>query len=183
MPVPGTPAFGKSAPPALSLVGESGQFVELSPKRIARNTVFYDDRNRSANLGAYRGKVVLVNFWASWCIPCIAEMPSLDLLARDHADSDLAILPISIDEDGLLTAIPFYHRHRLEHLDLFVDPAGETAYSTTDNRHNAEFALYGMPITYALDRKGHILGYITGMVDWQSDGARRFINTLLHGTN
>tara|TARA_R100000365_G_C2716722_1_gene50424 strand:- start:510 stop:851 length:342 start_codon:yes stop_codon:yes gene_type:complete len=109
----------------------------------------------------------------------MAEMPSLDQLAYDHSNDDLVIIPVSIDEDGLLAAIPFYRRLGLENLDLFVDPNGETAYSNRDNPKNAEFALYGLPITYALDRDGRILGYVTGLVDWQSDNAADFIDRLL----
>ncbi|AJD52593.1 Thiol-disulfide isomerase or thioredoxin [Thalassospira xiamenensis M-5 = DSM 17429] len=173
------PAIGGAETSPLSLIGESSQFVELDPKRIARNTRFYDRRNHPTDIGAYRGKVVLVNFWASWCLPCMAEMPSLDQLAYDHSNDDLVIIPVSIDEDGLLAAIPFYRRLGLENLVLFVDPNGETAYSNRDNPKNAEFALYGLPITYALDRTGRILGYVTGLVDWQSDNAADFIDRLL----
>lgn len=173
------PAIGGAETSPLSLIGESSQFVELDPKRIARNTRFYDRRNQQTSIRTYRGKVVLVNFWASWCLPCMAEMPSLDQLAYDHSNDDLVIIPVSIDEDGLLAAIPFYRRLGLENLDLFVDPNGETAYSNRDNPKNAEFALYGLPITYALDRDGRILGYVTGLVDWQSDNAADFIDRLL----
>lgn len=173
------PAMGHAGTSPLSLIGESSQFVELDPQRIARDTRFYDRQNQQTSIRTYRGKVVLVNFWASWCLPCLAEMPSLDQLAHDHPNDDLAILPISIDEDGLLAAIPFYHRLRLENLDLFVDPNGETAYTDHDNQNDAEFALYGLPITYALDREGRILGYVTGLVDWQSDDAADFIDRLL----
>ncbi len=172
-------AIGGTEASPLTLIGESSQFVELDPQRIARNTRFYDRRNLPTDIGAYRGKVVLVNFWASWCLPCMAEMPSLDQLAYDHSNDDLVIIPVSIDEDGLLAAIPFYRRLGLENLDLFVDPNGETAYSNRDNPKNAEFALYGLPITYALDRDGRILGYVTGLVDWQSDNAADFIDRLL----
>jgi len=173
------PAFGGTEASPLTLMGESSQFVELDPHRIARNTPFYDRRNQPTDISAYRGKVVLVNFWASWCLPCMAEMPSLDRLANDHSNDDLAIIPISIDEDGLLAAIPFYRRLALQNLDLFVDPTGETAYSDRDNPKDAEFALYGLPITYALDRDGRILGYISGLVDWQSDDVADFIDRLL----
>ena len=173
------PAIGGTEASPLTLIGESSQFVELDPQRIARNTRFYDRRNHPTDIGTYRGKVVLVNFWASWCLPCMAEMPSLDQLAYDHSNDDLVIIPVSIDEDGLLAAIPFYRRLGLENLDLFVDPNGETAYSNRDNPKNAEFALYGLPITYALDRDGRILGYVTGLVDWQSDNAADFIDRLL----
>lgn len=176
------PAIGGTETSPLSLIGESGQFVELDPQRIARNTRFYDRRNQQTSIRTYRRKVVLVNFWASWCLPCMAEMPSLDQLAYDHSNDDLVIIPVSIDEDGLLAAIPFYRRLGLENLDLFVDPNGETAYSNRDNPKNAEFALYGLPITYALDRDGRILGYVTGLVDWQSDDAADFIDRLLEPT-
>ena len=173
------PAIGRPDRSPLKLIGESSQFVELDPQRIARNTRFYDRRNNPTNIGTYRGKVVLINFWASWCLPCMAEMPSLDQLSNDHSNDDLAIIPISIDEDGLLAAIPFYRRLGLENLELFVDPKGETTYSDCDNPKDAEFALYGLPITYVLDRDGRILGYITGMVDWQSDDVEDFIDRLL----
>lgn len=173
------PVHAETAP--LRLNGESSQFIELIPKRIARDTPFYDHDGLSHTLSSYRGKVVLVNFWATWCVPCIAEMPSLDRLAAAHVNTDLSILTISLDKGGLANVIPFYRRFALDHLPVLIDPDQETAFTDTDNPDDAEFAIYGFPITYAIDRDGRILGYITGRVDWQSQSARRFIDGLLAG--
>lgn len=167
---------------SLQLNGESSQFVELRPKRIARDTPFYDRDGISHTLSSYRGKAVLVNFWATWCVPCIAEMPSLDQLAAAHTNTDLSVLTISIDKGGLANVIPFYRRFSLDHLPVLIDPDQETAFADNDNPNDGEFAIYGFPITYAIDRDGHILGYITGRVDWQSQSAKDFINDFLRGT-
>ena len=175
-----SPAHADTAP--LRLIGESSQFTELRPQRIARDTPFYDREGASHVLSSYRDKVVLMNFWATWCTPCIAEMPSLNRLAAKHADTDLSILTISIDKGGLANVIPFYRRFSLDHLPVLIDPDQETAFVDTDNPNDGEFAVYGFPITYAIDRTGSVLGYITGRVDWQSQSAERFIRDLLKDT-
>ncbi|SLN56390.1 TlpA disulfide reductase family protein [Oceanibacterium hippocampi] len=168
---------GGSAPPRLD--GESGQYTLLKSVRPARLTPFTTAAGETVDLGHFRGKVVLLSFWASWCAPCLYEMPLLDRLAREMAGADLAVVPVSIDERGLPAAAAFYRAHGLRDLGIYLDPDQRTAYFDGTNRNDAEFALYGLPISYILDRQGRVMGYITGAVDWQSDAAARLLRHYL----
>jgi thiol-disulfide isomerase/thioredoxin len=107
---------------------------------------------------------VLLNFWATWCAPCVREMPSLNRLAAEMAGDGLAVVPVAIDRAGLSAVIPFYRDHGLDNLAMYLDPYQHTAYTRTRNSNNAEFALYGLPISYLVDRQGRVRGYIAGAV-------------------
>jgi thiol-disulfide isomerase/thioredoxin len=119
----------------------------------------------TVHLAGYRGRVVLLNFWATWCAPCIVEMPSL--LELHHDRPDLAILAVSIDEDPEAYS-RFLVRH---HVDLTTvrDPAQKAAqlYHTD-----------GWPETYIIDRQGFIRRKVVGPQDWGSPEIRAYLKSL-----
>ncbi len=123
------------------------------------------DGSSSIHLANYRGKVVLLNFWASWCGPCIQETPGLEDLHHDRPD--LAILGVSIDEDPT-DYNRFLYRH---HVDLTTvrDPA-----QTAAKLYHTE----GWPETYIIDRKGIIRRKIVGDPDWSNPEIRAFLSGL-----
>jgi peroxiredoxin len=123
------------------------------------------DGTTSIHLASYRGKVVLLNFWATWCAPCVEEMPSL--LALHHDRPDLAILAVSIDEDE-----DEYKRFLVRrHVDLTTvrDPN-----HTAANLYHTE----GWPETYIIDRNGIIRRKVVGDPDWSNPEIRAFLKTL-----
>jgi thiol-disulfide isomerase/thioredoxin len=117
------------------------------------------------HLASYRGKVVLVNFWATWCPPCIQEMPAL--IQLHHERPDLAILAVSIDEDPDAYSSFLLRRH----VDLITvrDPSQSAAklYHTD-----------GWPETYIIDRQGVIRRKIVGDPDWSNPEIRAFLKSL-----
>jgi peroxiredoxin len=123
------------------------------------------DGTNTIHLADYRGKVVLLNFWATWCAPCIQEMPGLQQL---HADRpDLAIVAVSIDEDA-----DEYKRFLSErHVDLITvrDPTESAA-----KLYHTE----GWPETYIIDRKGVIRRKIVGDADWSTPEIRAYLQGL-----
>ena len=123
------------------------------------------DGSTSVHLADYRGKVVLLNFWATWCAPCIQETPSL--LQLHHDRPDLAILAVSIDEDPDAYA-QFLER---KHVDLITvrDPEQSAA-----KLYHTE----GWPETYIIDRQGVIRRKIVGDPDWSNPEIRSFISGL-----
>jgi thiol-disulfide isomerase/thioredoxin len=165
---PAAAAGSEHDPPMLR--GLSGQYTRLVPLRVARATPFRTASHETIDLSQFRGKVVLLNFWATWCAPCVREMPSLDRLAAEGREG-LAIVPIAIDGGPVGDVVAFYRRHGLRHLPIYVDPEQQTAFRHADNPNDAVFALYGLPISYLIDHEGGVMGYITGAVDWQSDAA------------
>jgi cytochrome c biogenesis protein CcmG/thiol:disulfide interchange protein DsbE len=123
------------------------------------------DGSSTIHLANYRGKVVLLNFWATWCAPCIAEMPSLIELHHDRPD--LAILAVSIDEDE----DEYKHFIVRRHIDLITvrDPS-----QTAAKLYHTE----GWPETYIIDRNGLIRRKIVGDPDWSNPEIRAFLKTL-----
>ena len=123
------------------------------------------DGTSTVHLADYRGKIVVLNFWATWCAPCIQEMPGL--LDLHHDRPDLAILAVSVDEDE-----DAYKRFISErHVDLITvrDPSESAA-----RLYHTE----GWPETYIIDRKGVIRRKMVGDPDWSSPEIRTFLRGL-----
>ena len=121
-------------------------------------------------LADYRGDVVLLNVWATWCLPCEAEMPSMELLHRSYADSGLRIVAVSIDDPGSEQTIrDFVARYELT-FDILHDPekAITRSYRTT-----------GVPETFVIGRDG-VIRRKTYVQDWNSPANRALISQLVH---
>jgi thiol-disulfide isomerase/thioredoxin len=108
---------------------------------------------------------VLVNLWATWCAPCVVEMPSLDRLARREADS-LAVLALSQDFGGREKVNQFFTRHRFSELEPYLD--GEM-------RFMSALGIDTLPTTILYNERGEEVWRMTGMVDWESDRAARLL--------
>jgi len=123
------------------------------------------DGSTSVHLASYRGKVVLVNFWASWCAPCIQETPSLLQLHRDRPD--LAMLAVSIDEDA-------------DEYKRFLDLRHFALISVRDPNQPAAKLFHSemWPETYISDRQGFIRRKFIGAQDWSDPEVRAFLKTL-----
>ncbi|HEY9548271.1 MAG TPA: TlpA disulfide reductase family protein [Kiloniellaceae bacterium] len=126
----------------------------------------------AASLSDFRGRVVLVNFWATWCAPCVAEMPALERLHQALADEGLAVLAISQDRDGAAVVNPFLARIDLQHLPVYLDAKGVLGRA---------FALKGLPTTFLVDREGRVLAGLVGPAEWDSPEALDFIRHYLQG--
>ena len=124
-----------------------------------------NDGSTSIHLADYRGKVVLLNFWASWCAPCIVELPSLQQFHRDHPE--YPILAVSIDEDE--SAYKRFLVQRNVQFTVVRDPQETAAqkYGTT-----------GWPETFVIDREGKIRRRFIGATDWSDPEILRFLKTL-----
>lgn len=160
------------------LFSDGGQFVELRPKLASPSTKIERIDGEFVSLDAFRGKVVLVNFWATWCPPCRRELTQLDELQQSIGPSPLAIVAVSIDNGGRPTVEAFLKRLEINHLLPYLDAKGRLAKRVGEDTA-APFILYGTPISYLIDRGGLIVGYVKGPMDWgSSEGAsllRRFL--------
>lgn len=147
--------------------GETGQFILLEPIKAAPVLPFFDGTaNKTLDLTNFRGKVVLLNFWATWCAPCVREMPSLDRLQSEMGGQDFEVVALSIDRAGVGVVRRFYETLGLRHLGLYLDEGG-TGYQ--------EFRAYGLPTTYVIDRRGQAMGYLPGAADWASSEAKALL--------
>ena len=122
--------------------------------------------NGSELLSSHKGKVILLNVWATWCAPCLKEMPSLDELAKIFPENKFKVLPVSQDKGGLPIVKPFYTKLDLKNIDIYVDPNGEVYRA---------FALRGLPSTFIISKEGKLIARLEGTADWTSADLVKFI--------
>ena len=121
------------------------------------------------SLADFRGRIVLVNFWATWCGPCVAEMPSLDRLEAKLGGRDFTVITVSEDRNPAVIA-PFYEEHGLRHLKRYHDPSGALSRA---------FGIRGLPTTVLIDREGQEIGRIEGPAEWDSPEAKALIRHFM----
>ena len=117
----------------------------------------------------YHGKVVLLNFWATWCGPCRVEMPSMEILYQDLKDEDFAILAISSDPQGSIVTRPFVASQGLT-FPILHD---------SDYRVSGSYGVRTLPMSFLIDRNGTLIHRVFGARDWNSPEARELIDGLL----
>lgn len=115
----------------------------------------------------YAGKALVLNFWATWCAPCVEEMPALDALARLVPEA--AVLPLSSDRGGAAAVAKFYAARGIKHLPVVLDPQGAAA-RTVGSR--------GIPTTLLVDARGRERGRVEGAADWGSAASVAMVRAL-----
>jgi thiol-disulfide isomerase/thioredoxin len=146
--------------------GTVRSFQKVSPPRAVTDFAFYDSAGHVVRLSDFRGKVVLLNLWATWCPPCIRELPALDRLQGKLGGESFMVLPLSLDRVGRSTVESFFRRLEIRNLGLFVDPhhAAGTA-----------FPIDVLPATFILDREGRMLSFLRSFADWDAPEAGAMI--------
>ena len=131
-----------------------------------KNLAFLDSKQEIVKLDNYKGKLVILNFWAIWCAPCKKEMPSLDSLKSNKSLDNLEIFPINIGKDNLKKSLKFYSELDIKNLEIYFDnPITLTK----------ELSLRGVPTTIIFDKKGKEFARIIGSIDFSDE---RFIEWL-----
>lgn len=144
-------------------------FIYKQPKPIADFT-FVDEKGQDHSLKELRGKVVLLNLWATWCGPCRHEMPWLDTIKDKFKGRPFEMLTISVDRGGLKKPRRFFNKINIKHLTLYGDKSG---------RLSAKLRAFGLPTTLLIDRQGRELGRIAGPAEWASQDAFDFIEAAI----
>jgi peroxiredoxin len=124
----------------------------------------------SLALGALRGKIVLLNFWATWCEPCLEEMPAMERLERAYRERGLAVLAVSVDREGATVVRPFLKRHALS-FRVGLDPQQAVA---------RLYRIWALPSTLILSRRGLPLFAVQGAREWDSPPAHALFEGLLN---
>jgi thiol-disulfide isomerase/thioredoxin len=130
------------------------------------NVIFKDINNKDINLDNFRNKLVVINFWATWCAPCRKEMPLLDLLQSDKRLNNLKVLPINVGKEDMIKSKIFFKELNIKNLDIYFD--------STVNLAN-KFLLRGLPTTILINKKGQEFARILGYIDFKDE---KFINWL-----
>ncbi|MEQ8394028.1 TlpA disulfide reductase family protein [Thalassobaculum sp.] len=151
-------------PPPLS--GGYGAYDPLPERVPAPSTAFLDPDGRPIKLDAYRGSLVLLNVWATWCAPCVKELPSLDRLQAALGSDRFRVVLVSVDRKGLEVAAPFLKRVGVTNLRTAADPKSELARA---------LGAAGLPTSILLDSEGRIIGKMLGDAEWDSPSAKALI--------
>ena len=150
--------------------GLHGQFFKTVPPQPLPDFVFEDEHGQILRLADFRGHAVLLNLWASWCGPCVEEMPSLDALQGQAGNANLIVIAIDEQHSAPSEAEAFYKRHSIKNLKIYVDPTGRIA---------SALHARGLPATFLIDANGNSIGKVEGGLDWTSPTAATLLNEQL----
>jgi thiol-disulfide isomerase/thioredoxin len=132
---------------------------------------FQDDKGRDLRLGDFRGRVVVLNVWATWCVPCRKEMPTLDRLQARLGGKDFLVVALSLDRKGVEAVRGFYQEVGVENLAIYVDPSGKGSYA---------LAIPGVPTTLLIDREGREVARKMGEAEWDGPEMVSLVERTMH---
>tara|TARA_B100001063_G_scaffold227476_1_gene237996 strand:- start:1567 stop:2046 length:480 start_codon:yes stop_codon:yes gene_type:complete len=125
--------------------------------KLYDNITFLNSEGKTIKLSDYKGNLVILNFWATWCVPCREEMPSLDLLKKNKDLRNLEIFPINIGKDSLKKTKIFFKELKIENLKIYFDNPKTLA---------KDFSLRGVPTSILINKEGKEFARILGSIDF-----------------
>tara|TARA_B100000035_G_C20859689_1_gene491275 strand:- start:206 stop:715 length:510 start_codon:yes stop_codon:yes gene_type:complete len=134
--------------------------------KIHKELTFLDIKKQKIDIKDFKGNLILLNFWATWCTPCKKEMPSLDLLSKDKTFDNLKIFPINVGQDSVEKSQEFFKELNIKNLEIYFD---------SSNTLVRKLLLRGIPTTILLDKNGKEFGRIIGEIDFKD---KKFIDFL-----
>jgi thiol-disulfide isomerase/thioredoxin len=157
-------------------VGELAALNGTGEGRGYATMAFKDADGTDMTIADFKGKALLVNFWASWCVPCREEMPALDALATKYNSDAFMVLPINLDigESGLAKAQAFLDEHSFANLPLYAD----SSFAAFERLKQQAVAI-GLPATLVLDEQGCELAVLQGPAHWDTPDGEAVIEKLL----
>ena len=153
-------------------VGEMSKFRTVpEPPEQPQNTLV-TDTGEELTLADKRGKIVLVNFWATWCAPCVVEMPYLNALEGRYGSDEFEVVTISMDR-RIEEPLAFFEERELDNLNFYFDPGMSIAFNVMGSANR------GLPLTILYDRNGQEIGRVAGEAEWDSPEAHALIEAAL----
>lgn len=156
--------------PAVSLPSSVGVMSLHEKPQTIPDIRFKDASGRHISLEHFRPKVVLLNIWATWCVPCRREMPTLDRLQAELSGPDFEVVALSIDRAGIDVVRKFYAEIGMKHLAMYIDSSGKAA---------RELGAVGLPTTLLIARDGREIGRLVGPAEWDAPEMATFIRNHL----
>ena len=150
--------------------GTMTAFVMRKEPVALPDIAFKDGQGNPVTLADWRGRVVLINLWATWCAPCRREMPALDRLQVKLGGEDFEVLAISVDRKGAEASAKFLSETGAENLALYVDETFKVA---------RDLKAPGLPVTILVDRQGREIGRVTGPAEWDTEDAFALIGAVI----
>tara|TARA_B100000963_G_scaffold353549_1_gene368433 strand:- start:3150 stop:3659 length:510 start_codon:yes stop_codon:yes gene_type:complete len=150
------------------LVSNSFADEAMSIKNLFKNKelkkyyelTFLDHKNNQLKLNDFKGKLILLNFWATWCAPCKEEMPSLDRLLSRKELNNLVIFPINVGQDDVKNSLKFFEDLEIKNLNIYYDPPITLA---------KKFGLRGIPTSILFNKDGYEFARIIGSIDFEDE--------------
>ena len=152
-------ALAQGAPP---ISGAMANFTLNEGRPPAPDIRFFDGAGKALSLADFKGKVVLLNFWATWCAPCRREMGDLDKLEGELGGKKFTVLALSSDRQGFKVVDKFYGQEKLNHLARYNDKTIKA---------QRAFRVLGLPTSFLIDAKGRIAGKLVGAAEWSAPEA------------
>lgn len=156
-------SLGEIGSPARSI-----RVIEVSI--MAPEIAFNDATGRHWGFVEFRGRPIVVTFWATWCPICFIEMPKLDRLQAELQDAGLAVIALSLGKEGIPTIERYYARRGIRNLKVFHDPEAVMA---------SVLGIEGVPTTFIIDRHGYMVGVVEGGVEWSAPEVQTFLRKHL----
>jgi len=155
---------------ATSSVKSGDAFVLHEASKPVPALSFIDAAGQEVSLGTFRGKTILLNIWATWCLPCREEMPALERLEKKLGGSDFQVVALSIDGGGLPKVNAFYEEFGLKSLRIYVDPSMKASYA---------LGAVGIPTALLINPEGLEVGRFVGPAEWDSPELTEIIQQQL----
>ncbi|MET0093003.1 MAG: TlpA disulfide reductase family protein [Sedimenticola sp.] len=171
-----TSAPGTGAAPALPRTGVKTAADRVAGFNLLSDTPpiplieMHDEEGRPVTFDRFKGKVVLFNLWATWCPPCIREMPDINALQAQYRDRDFVVVPVASGRQGEEEPAAFLRKRSLNELTTYYDPRQQFL---------RIFDLETLPITFLIDRDGMMRGGAIGLMDWSTAEAKALVEALL----
>jgi thiol-disulfide isomerase/thioredoxin len=165
--------YAADGPRALSV-----NFSVTTPPEDMPDLLFVDGRGGEHTLRGYlknelRGRYILLNLWATWCMPCVREMPSLDRLQAFMGPRNLTVVALSVDRQGGVVVPAYYRRNGLNNLKVYWDQTGSTL---------RQLHLRGIPTTFLINPKGQEIGRVASPIDWTREDNLAFLSRMMGPT-
>lgn len=151
-------------------VGEMAKFVFKKAPEPLPDFTFLDGTGKERSLKDWRGRVVLLNIWATWCLPCRKEMPDLERLQAELGSDKFEVVALSADRGGLEASKKFLDQIKVVKLGLYADPSARVA---------STLKVIGMPATLLIDAQGREIGRLLGPAEWHSEDAKALVRAVL----
>ena len=149
-----------AAAPSAAATGKMAAFVRKKTAEPLPDITFNDASGKTLTLADFKGKVILLNLWATWCAPCREEMPALDRLQKDLGSDAFEVVALSLDRKGAEASQKFLSETKANNLKLYIDASA---------KQGTALKIVGMPTTILIDKEGRELGRLAGPAEWDSE--------------
>ncbi len=161
---PGMQQGNKTVESTVDLINVLPQTYPIEP------IAFNDADGKAIDFSQYKGKVVMVNMWATWCPPCVRELPAIERLSTKFKADEFILLPISIDADGKQQVQPFLASLGMNKFNSYYDP---------EQKLGQVLPLDTIPATFILDQNGQLIAFVRSFVDWDDAKAQKLIQGFI----